>query len=170
MRDSEIPLWNKVHGNLLLRPRHTEAVAKSTKAYVTLYNTYLSTIRRTYELPYIWYYIVFQPMNIPYANNPDWFKAKGIDAIRKKFRLKTVTCILTRETLDCAKVHINMLICSSDKLLRFHNGKCFHKYTMNVQKLSSLSDRENVLSYMCKEELKRTFVKYIDYLITFPAC
>lgn len=121
-----------------------------------------SIMDRTYEAPYKWYYIVFKPFDAPYAKDADFFKVKGLDKCRKMFK-KPQALILTREILNCEKVHINALVCTDQDLLLRHNKSYCNKYKLHVSLLSEKRDRLNVLSYILKELKERSFLKYLDY-------
>lgn len=120
------------------------------------------TISRTYEDPVKWYFIVFKPYNAPYERDPDFFKVKGLDKCRKLLKAPQAY-ILTRET-DSSKVHVNMLVATSQELLHRHDQSYCSKYKLHVEQLDTLGARRRVLAYIIKESKKRTFIKYLDYL------
>ncbi len=140
-----------------------EAVAGAITQWLTHRAHLYSTIKRTYENPAKWYFIVAKPFNKPYEKDPSWYLTKGLDAIRKKCG-KTQFALFTRET-DAAKVHINGLIVSDS--LPFSDGYNTNKYKISVSALSGIDDRRRILDYITKESLDRTFIKYLDYLYTY---
>lgn len=139
--------------------RATEGVVEAITQWEHLME---AIIRRSYERPIQWYYIVFKPYNAPYGRDPDFFKVKGLDKCRKILRAPQAY-ILTRET-DAEKVHVNMLVATSQDLLSLHDQSYCSKYKLSVQSLRTLGDRRRVLTYLLKESKTRTFIKYLDYI------
>ncbi len=122
-----------------------------------------SIISRTYEKPFSWYLVVFSPINKAYDKDPDFFKVKGLDKCRLMFK-KPQAYIMTREILDCEKIHVNALICT-DQDLTTRNKKIYcNKYFVDVQTCPLPIDRDRVLTYITKESTKRSYLKYLDYL------
>lgn len=122
-------------------------------------------VDRTHEDGSQWFFIVFAPYNYAYCDDCSWFNTKGIQRVNDKFlRNKNVLdCIITKET-DATKVHINALVRSTQDLSLLHQRSYCNKYSMFVSSLSTIIDRQNVLSYILKENKTRTFVKYKDYI------
>ncbi len=121
-------------------------------------------VGRSFESPYSWYLVVFSPLDRPYEKDPDWFTVKGLSKCRDMFK-KPQSVILTREILDCKKVHINVLVCTDQDLSRRNNKIYCNKYYVFAQRLNTPADRQRVLAYITKEMDNRTFVKYLDYII-----
>ncbi len=112
-----------------------------------------------------WYYLVFKPLDAPYAKDKDWFKYKGIDKCRQKLGSHTRS-LLTREIMDCAKVHINAMVYGPIKIYDLNNKIAFNKYKILCVVINdTLDDRKRVLKYMLKETKKRSFKLYKDYLL-----
>ena len=123
-------------------------------------------ISRTYEAPKKWHLVVFSPLDKAYAKDPAFFRVKGLDKCRRFFK-KPSAYVMTREIHDCAKVHVNALVCTEQDIqhvLRNNSIYC-NKYYVHVQQLSTPGDRYRALSYITKESKIRTFEKYLDYLI-----
>lgn len=118
-------------------------------------------IRRSYEEPFKWYFVVFSPYDDPYNRNPDWFKVKGMDTCRLLFKKPQVN-IMTREILDCQKIHVNALVCTDQLLQDGQNYR--NKYRLFVKQLYTQHDRESVLAYIGKEKtLRKPYLKYLDW-------
>lgn len=120
-------------------------------------------ITRTYESPFQWYLVVFKPFNKPYLKDSAYFSIKGIDKCRKLFK-RPLAYIFTRET-EAKKVHINAIVLSDQDLNRLHDQSYCSKYKLHVQQLHNVGDRQRALAYITKEHSKRTFTKYLDYLV-----
>lgn len=136
-----------------------------SEAEMNVSTIWQTIIDRTYEAPYKWYFIVFAPIDRAYAQDPDFFRIKGLDKCRSMFK-KPQAYILTREILDCAKIHVNALVCTDQDLLK-RNTKIFcNKYYVHAQLVDRHhSSLNKVLSYITKESKKRrTLYKYLDYL------
>lgn len=121
----------------------------------------LPYILRTYE-GCRWYYIVFKPFDRSYAKKPKWYLERGLEKCFK-YILNPEFAIYTRERMDCAKVHINGLVCS--RLILDLDGKNYcNKYRISCAELDTLGDRRRVLTYICKEEMESNpWEAFIDY-------
>lgn len=118
-------------------------------------------IARSYEKPFKWYFVVFAPYDDPYNKDPDWFKVKGMDTCRLCFKKPQVN-IMTREILDCEKVHVNSLVCTDQVLTDGHNYR--NKYRMYVRQPCTLFDRQTILTYIQKERtLRKPYLQYLDW-------
>lgn len=122
----------------------------------------LPLLAPSYEKPHVWYFLVFKPYDRAYNKDPAWFQVKGLDRCRKILKRQAVH-ILTRET-DATKTHINMVCCTDQDILVFHEKDLANKYKIHAQVLKDYADRENATTYMFKEELKRPFINYLDYI------
>lgn len=148
--------------------RASEAVAKDCYIVdmyepVPIINNYAKICRRTYELPFKWYYLVFAPYNAPYAKDKEWYNTKGLDACRKKVT-SCESFFLTKE-IEASKVHINAL-CLSTKSLAELNGKgILGKYRIYAEECYSAS---RTFHYMTKEFRYRNPVLFKDYLYKLP--
>lgn len=134
-----------------------EALLDVTKLYSHL-------IKRTYEYPIRWYYLVFKPFNSSYDEElysrplgpcSDYLRSIGCDLQ-----------ILSREII-APKIHVNAIVTSITDLTEL-SGKNITKrglgFKLNVQHLPTLGDRQGVFSYMFKEAEKRPFVLFVDHL------
>jgi len=120
-------------------------------------------IGRTYE-QHQWYYIVFAPYNKAYEKDKAWFEYKAVDSARKWCQKKTSAYYITRE-IDAEKIHSNILCVSRENLYEKYHGKsCYNKYRMHVTLLQNMGDRQRVLNYITKENKKRPFKLYLDYI------
>lgn len=128
------------------------------------YDNAKSVVSRTYESPVQWYFVVWKPFNRAYEKDPDFFRVKGLDKCRQMFK-KPNAYVVTRET-ESTKVHINAVVATSQPLDAKHETSYCNKYKVHVQRLSTLGDRLDVLSYITKENRDRSFTKYLDYLIS----
>lgn len=116
-------------------------------------------IKRTYEVPYKWYYIVFKPFNKTYSKDPAWYQYKSMDYCRKFFRLPRVLIQVKEEI--AAKTHVHALVCTDQKMIDGYN---MTKYKLSVSELSDIGDRIRTLDYLIKESLNRQFIIYKDYI------
>ncbi len=135
-----------------------------TNVELSATNIWTNIVRRTYEKPNNWYFVVFCPLDKPYDKDPDFFKVKGLDKCRSFFK-KPQAYIMTREILDCEKIHVIALVCTTQDLM-LHNKKIYcNKYYVDVQLCPLPADRDRVLTYITKEKTKRSpYLKYLDYL------
>lgn len=119
---------------------------------------------RTYE-GCKWYFIVFKPFNRAYDKAPSWFMHKGLEKCSTKV-VSPEFALYTREK-NAAKVHINGLVCYRGDLDSLHDRNFGNKYKLHISELHTLSDRQNVLKYICKEEFQdnNTWTLYEDYRI-----
>lgn len=156
---------NVPHGTAETKAAADEGVGSVTNSWNTLLGN--KQVHRTYENAK-WYFVVFNPFNKTYGKDPDWYKFKGIDKCRRRFK-NYEFMILTRE-IDAAKVHINLLICSKQDLRPYDKSVYCNKYKLCVQRCDTLGDRLSVLVYMQKEAQKRTFKQYLDYIIVEKKC
>lgn len=128
------------------------------------YNLYYHFIKRSYEEPYKWYYIVFKPFNDTYdINKYQYPLGTCSDYIRS---MSDSFGISTRE-IDSNKIHVNSLMVSTRDMLSLHGRNITKrglKYKLHVEHVSSLEHRMNVLSYMFKEADEREFVIYKDHV------
>lgn len=143
-------------------PVPSEASGK-TKSEARVSTIWQDIISRTYEIPFKWHLVVFSPINKAYIKDPDFFKVKGLDKCRAMFK-RPQAYIMTREILDCEKVHVNALVCTDQDLSLRNNLIYCNKYFVHVQPLPLFADRDRALSYITKETDKRSFTKYLDYL------
>lgn len=116
---------------------------------------------RTYEGQQC-YFMVFKPFNKTYLKDPDWYRIKGLDAIRKSINPNAY--FITRE-IKATKVHINMLCYDTRDLSKLDGRNRLNKYRVHVTQLKDKGDRERVLNYITKEAREREYIKYSDYLI-----
>ncbi len=116
---------------------------------------------RTYEGQQC-YFLVFKPFNKSYLKDPDWYRIKGIDAIRKS--INSSAYFITRE-IKAAKVHINMLCYDTRDLSKLDGKNRLNRYRVFSTKINSKTERDKVLNYITKESTDRQFTKYLDYLI-----
>lgn len=121
-----------------------------------------SIINSKYDENLMWFYIVFKPYNRAYIKDQEWFKTKGLDQCRKLVK-KPEAYVLVREVAS-AKIHVNMIVCSDQSLMPKDGKSYCSKYKMHVSRLRALSDRQAVLNYVIKENMKRSFAQYSDYL------
>lgn len=131
------------------------------------YNTMVTNTRHLVDRSYEdgrWYYATFVPLNKAYEKDEDWFKVKGLSKCRDLFKKPDVV-IMTREILNCKKVHINALVYTSIKPKLNNKSTYCNKYYVHLQICDTLHDRRTVLFYIIKETRKRTFVRYLDYII-----
>lgn len=130
----------------------------------TLYDNYCSLIKRTYEEPYHWYYIVFKPFNDSY--NPIKYQ-NCLSIVSDYCRTLSDVGILSREILS-AKIHANALILTYDKDISHLHGKNITKrglkYKLSVELVIGYTHRSNVLGYMFKEADIRDFSLYFDHM------
>jgi len=108
-----------------------------------------------------WYYLTFKPLDIPYAEDRQWFEIKAIKKYYDKFRPLAKMMWLTRETAS-AKIHINLLIYSSSDLMKFNDKILYHKVKVYCTKLP-YTDRYKVFDYIFKEAKTREFYYSLDY-------
>ncbi len=132
-------------------------------------DNYEHFVKRSYS-GYNWFHITFKPYDVPYKKDSGWFAVKCQDAIRKFLSKSCDLIIITREMLDCKKVHMNALVVSTRDLVEdFDNTSFSNKYKMRVNKCGDYGDRFNVLMYIFKEndtkkKHNRRFIKYLDYV------
>ncbi len=125
---------------------------------------YLHFVKRSYT-GYNWFHLTFKPYDVPYKKDSGWFATKSQDAVRKFLNKSSDLIIITREMLDCKKVHLNALVVSkSDLVDDLDNSSMSNKYKVKVIKCEDYGHRLNVLNYIFKENKERRFVKYLDYL------
>jgi len=123
-------------------------------------------IRRAYE-NHKWYMLVFKPYNKPYEQDPEWFKHKTVDKISKWCKSKGPAYFVTKEILDCQKIHGNAVVVSKINLIdKYHGRTAYNKYKIHVSELPALGDRMRALSYITKENKKRPYKLYSDYYFT----
>lgn len=142
--------------------REGEAVTGAITQWLSAKGEIEALIKRTYELPAKWYFIVAKPFDRAYEKDPSWYLTKGIESIRRKVG-KCHVAFLTRE-VNAAKVHVNALICKDE--LSIVDGQNTNKYKLHVSELSDISERRRVLDYISKEATTRTFIKYLDYVLS----
>lgn len=125
----------------------------------------LPSINRTYEKPYKWYYIVFNPLDRAYNKDLSYFEKNGLRDVMKK--LKSLKCydvnIVTEERKNCQKIHFNALTVTKTNLMKQHLKKYKNKFNMYVQEVKYL-DRERVLTYITKEADMRPYDEGFEYL------
>jgi len=116
------------------------------------------------------YYIVLAPYDRSYKNEPQWYMDKGLDFAHRLFSKHGKTLVITRETLHCSKVHINVLVASTTNLVLLYHKKALNKYKVSwceaVQQNSQ--NLERVLDYIFKDARERYFELYKDYKIFLP--
>lgn len=108
-----------------------------------------------------WYFLTFKPLDIPYAEDKKWFETKAIRKYYDKFRPKAKMMWLTRET-ESSKIHVNMLIYSTEDLSKFHDKILFHKVKVYSNKIV-YTDRYKIWDYIFKEAKDREFYYSVDY-------
>lgn len=107
--------------------------------------------------------VVFKPFDRAYERDPCFFQVKGLDKCRKLFKRPTAY-IMTREII-ASKIHVNSLVATTENLIDYHDSSYCSKYKVHVSELHNLGDRQRVLVYITKEGKKRTFIKYLDYIV-----
>lgn len=117
-------------------------------------------VNRTYEVGK-WYFVVAKPFDNTYNSSIEWYRHKGLDAIRKKLG-KCNAYIGTKE-VNSQKVHVNYVVNTVE--LPFVHGCNTHKYKLYVSELKTLGDRTRCLDYILKESNTRTFEEYSDYIV-----
>lgn len=122
-------------------------------------------VDRTYSDKHQWFFIVLAPYKIPYKKDPQWYNQYSVDKGRKWAAPKCSAYYVTKE-IDASMTHVNILCCSTQDLQKHHQKHCYNKYKIHVSSLSTLGDRQRVLSYINKEREKRTFKLYSDYYHT----
>lgn len=125
----------------------------------------VTRLKRTYENPYKWYLVVFNPFNDSYKRSYDYYQVKGLECCRQYFKKPQVLiCTRELESDTVAKTHINALVCTDlppEDLKVWRN-----KYKMNVQILPELSDRLTALSYILKDsKIRNPYMLYLDYYL-----
>jgi len=115
------------------------------------------------DLNHTYYSVVCKPYNNTYDKYHDWYQVKAIDFIRKKIGC-TISHLYTREILDCAKTHYNIVVCTSYDLMLMDDKKD-NRFYYSVKKLDTYSDIKRWIRYICKEAYKRRFILYLDYII-----
>lgn len=140
-----------------IEPSEAEEEAKTETEDLHMLTQHI--VASTYELPHKWYFLVFAPLDASYDKNPDWFAVKGIEYVRKRFK-RPEAYIVTREIV-AKKVHINVLICTSEDLLLQHGKIVSHKYRIFAE---VCKDRHKVHKYITKEAMTREFKRYLDYM------
>lgn len=135
--------------------RHTQDITKwfTIKAYMS------EIIKRTYDLPNKWYFVVFAPFNKAYAKDVDWFMHESLKATRRYFKRPKV--IIGTKEIKSAKIHINWLVCT-DQVLK--DGSNTSRHRLDVSVLNDIGDRRRVLDYILKESSERKFEQYKDYV------
>ncbi len=135
-------------------------------------NTYVERYKYSLKIPntldHQWFYVVFKPLNVPYKDDRDWFRYKGLDKCRQKLGVHTRS-VLTLEITDCAKCHVNALVYAPTGVFDLHNKVAYHKYKIYCVIINDhYDDRLKVLKYMFKEANWRKLALYKDYLIKLP--
>lgn len=141
---------------------NTKTEGCGTEGVVGASTKYDHILSRTYEDGQ-WYFMTFKPYDKAYEKDKDWFQVKGMDACRRKVG-KVSAGLYTRET-EATKTHINCLVHSLKPLLPLHETSMSNKYKIFCTEASTLFDRSQILAYITKEELHRTYTKYLDYII-----
>lgn len=139
-------------------PSEAESVGGAGAEAINIWRTILD---RSYEGSK-WYFVCFKPFNKAYEKNKEWFAIKGLDHCRKLFK-RPQAYLLTRET-DATKVHINALVCTSQDVTSLHETSYCNKYKLHAVELLTKGDRRRILTYITKEMVSRTFIKYLDFL------
>lgn len=116
-------------------------------------------IKRTYEGPYLWYYVVFKPYNRTYSRDPEWYQHKAMDYCRRFFSRPKI--LIQVKEQDATKTHVHALVCTDQKLI---DGCSMTRYKLSVSLLHDIGDRIRTLDYLVKESLKRQFIIYRDYI------
>lgn len=115
------------------------------------------------------YYLVSKPYDITYARDPAWYDHKGLDHNRRLFSKYGDTYVVTKEILNCSKIHHNILIASTHDLRSMYHGKAMNKFKYSCSKpFSTRQDIQTVLDYIFKEAKQRYFELYRDYKISLP--
>jgi len=126
--------------------------------YSKVYKQVGHLVRRSYERPHKWFMLTFKPFIKTYEKDINFYISKGFDHVRKKVG-KVDAFIMTRE-INAAKVHINMLCCTTRALDIELHEKQTNKYFIYCQ---PCIDRHCALEYILKESRTRFFYEYIDY-------
>lgn len=120
-------------------------------------------ISRSHEPPNQWWFVVFSPLDHAYSLDEAFFAYKGLSKCRDLFK-HPLELIMSREILDCKKIHINALVCCPHPPKLNNKNTYCNKYYADVQPVPGQLDRERIRNYLCKEALERPFEKYLDYL------
>lgn len=147
-----------------------------TKNMFNDYYTNLSTIivpndfaiKRTYEEPFKTYYFVLTPMDRAYDQGRYRFSndIKNIEKLmRNKYKYDRI--FITREIMDCAKIHYNICMTTAFDLSEVKSGTFVRgKYSIHTpRELKGMKDIEVVCNYMIKESKKRPMYKQLDRFI-----
>lgn len=122
---------------------------------------------RSYEHPDYTYYVVFIPLNRAYDQNKESFE-KDISRIEKwcrnNWRYKRI--FITREIMNCAKIHYNVCVTTDVDLLEIEAGAVGHRYGINQpRRLHNRQEIDVVINYMIKESKRRPLKDKIDRYI-----
>lgn len=125
-------------------------------------------LNRTYE-DHTWYFLVFKPLNDNYRE--EIYDKKSLDKVSDFLRKKYNPSVLisTKEKRDCKKVHVNVVMCVHNNFdVNEHNSvkRFYGKYAMVFKVYCQPTDcRHTHLEYAFKEQSKRRFTLYKDYLV-----
>jgi len=126
--------------------------------YNEVYNSVRYLVDRTYEKPYLWYFMTFKPFNKNYDVNLKWYRNKGFDHVRKK--IGKVKCYIMTKEIMAKKAHINVLCVSErplDTFLHDTNTKYYRIFC------DPCRNRHAALDYIIKESHHRYFTQMLDY-------
>ena len=114
--------------------------------------------RRSYELPFRWFFLTFKPFNSTYDDNFDFYQNKCIDHCLNKLG-KVEGYIITRE-IKATKTHINILCVTTRALsIELHEKKTNRYFIYCAEAVC----KHTCLLYILKESKERVFKKYLDY-------
>lgn len=156
-------LQNQYNEYSFIDSSEAREVEDESEAITKWYNTYAyiqQLSKRSYESPFRWYFVIFKPFNKSYSKDRDWFMHKSLDSTRKYFK-KPRVLIGTKE-IEAAKVHVNWLVCTDQKLV---DGRNTSRHKLKVIELGDIGDRRRILDYILKEASLRQFQEYKDYII-----
>lgn len=121
----------------------------------------LFKITRSYEEPWLTYYLVFAPYKRYTPKPTDLLRLEKY--CRKKFKYERL--IIVRETMETS-VHYNILITTKYDLLKLHKANIPKlDYKPDIQCCPTIKDQQRVLLYMLKEGHKREMVPNIDTFV-----
>lgn len=121
-------------------------------------------IKRSFENLFC-FYLVFKPFNINYDDEFNCVKHVKKYLLNKK---NIDTMIITREILDCAKIHVNVMIWTTAlHRLKYHllDGKQTSKYRIKSSYVKTAVDKFRVHEYIIKESKKRWMYPSNDIVI-----
>lgn len=109
-----------------------------------------------------WYFMVFKPLDKPYKKDREWFVARSLEYVRRLLTKRGMDFIMTLETMECEKVHVNVMIHSPTDLTFMHDDVVNHKFKVYC---TLVINKQEVFDYITKESYKREFIEYRDYSV-----